>query len=401
MSRWMSGNGSDRTARGEKSPGLVRGVLDFELDIGVVGDVDPDPLKLGRAPVSAEIIDSQAFMLAPEHWLSIQGNEFGQSLFIGQEQFELPADWKNPDFPFVRGLPDGTILVSDTTFERSHEKNTWILSRKGEVLAHFGIGSAAVEIAPLDGGLIAVAYHPLSAQKFGHRVEPQQRTAIGFFDRSGKLLTSFNHEAGRSNISAENVRCMTRISPLELVFIPERLLSRGQEVENPVVFYHCATGRTVVFSAPFGGAEAVSVARGVDGESWLLLASPEGFEDQVIAFDPARKMSQYLGAFNGIFRGLSGFVSTNAASVAPHGHKTVDLKRESPSVLSSSGNLNGPAGTTGILSGGFLAQEVVAEYNWILADSEALPARGVSAFDDSDQRFDLEYSEDERGPDPS
>lgn len=387
----------------------MRGVLDFELDIGVVGDVDPDPLKHGRSPVSSEIIDSRAFMLAPEHWLSIQGGEFGQSLFIGHTRVDLPAEWKNPDFPFVRGLPDGTILVSDTTFDRSHEKNTWLLSRKGEVLAHFGIGSAAVEIAPLEGGLIAVAYHPLSAQKFGHRVEPQQRTAIGFFDRHGKLLTTFNHEAGRSNISAENVRCMTRISPLELVFIPERLTNRGQEVENPVVFYHCATGRTVVFSAPFGGAEAVSVARGMDGESWLLLASPEGFEDQVIAFDPARKMSQYLGAFNGIFRGLSGFVSTSppnggaatkSAGMVPE-LAVVDNKRgDSNGDLSfKKDSSNTVAGNTlGLLSGGFLAQEVVAEYNWILADSEALPSRGVSAFDDSDRRSDLNYSEDERGP---
>lgn len=354
-------SGTDRTGRQARSQGLIRGVLDYELDIGIVGDVDPDPLKLNGNPLLGigeengsrffdstdlppEYAVSRAFSLSPENWLSIQGSEFGQSLFIGHKRIELPPEWRNPDFPFVRGMPDGSILISDTTFDVSHEKNTWILSRTGKVLAHFGVGSAAVEISPLEGGLIAVAYHPISAQRFGHRVEPQQRTAIAFFDRQGKLLTTFNHEAGRSNIAAENVRCMTRISPLELVFIPEKLMNAGQEVENPVVFYHCATGRTVVFSAPFGGAEAVSVARGRDGESWLLLASPEGFEDQVIAFDPARKMSQYLGAFNGIFRGLLG----------------------------------------GGFSGGFLAQEVVSEYNWILADSEVLPARELSAFEQSE-----------------
>jgi hypothetical protein len=351
-------SGSDRTGRVARSQGLVRGVLDYELDIGIVGDVDPDPMKINaiqHAPETSELrffessdlppehAMTRAFSLAPENWLSIQGSEFGQNLFIGSTRIELPPEWRNPDFPFVRGMPDGTVLISDTTFDVAHEKNTWILSRTGEVLAHFGVGSAAVEISPLEGGLIAVAYHPISAQRFGHRVEPQQRTAIAFFDRHGKLLTTFNHEAGRSNIAAENVRCMTRISPLELVFIPEKLVSAGQEVENPVVFYHCATGRTAVFSAPFGGAEAVSVTRGRDGESWLLLASPEGFEDQVIAFDPARKMSQYLGAFNGIFRGL----------------------------------------LSGGFSGGFLAQEVVSEYNWILADSEALPARELSAFETS------------------
>ena len=367
--------------REPRAHGLVRGVLDFELDIGVVGDVDPDPLKLGRLPLSAEVIDNRAFSLDSEQWLSIQGGEFGQTLFIGTERFQLPSEWKNPDFPFVRGMPDGNILVSDTTFDRSHEKNTWILNRKGHVLAHFGIGSAAVEIAPLEGGLIAVAYHPLSAQKYGHRVEPQQRTAIGFFDRQGKLLTTFNHEAGRSNLAAENVRCMTRISPFELVFIPERLTSDGQDIENPVVFYHCASGRSVVFSAPFGGAEAVSVARGQEGESWLLFASPEGFEDQVIAFDPARKMSQYLGAFNGIFRGL-------ASHIADSG-------------LTSESGLNSSSGRfAGNFSGGFLAQEVVAEYNWVLADSEALPGRNISALDSSDVMLkDREESRNDRTTD--
>ncbi len=386
MSRFMSG-GSDRNGR-ERSQGLVRGVLDFELDIGVVGDVDPDPLKMGNTSVGSKIIpsdytDLRAFALSPDYWLSIQGGEFGQTLFVGQEKVQLPPEWRNPDFPFVRGLTDGSILVSDTTFDVSHEKNTWILSRSGDVLAHFGIGSAAVEIAPLDGGLIAVAYHPMSAKRFGHRVEPQQRTAIAFFDRQGKLLTTFNHEAGRAGISAENVRCMTRISPVELVFIPERLVNNGQEVENPVVFYHCATGRTVVFSAPFGGSEAVSVARDASGDSWILLASPEGFEDQVIAFDPARKMSQYLGAFNGIFRGLSGFVSTSTPLGASNDSGTasrVGSKRDSRESL---------------LSGGFLAQEIVSEYNWVLADSDALPSRELSAFDPSS----LDDSDDESGPD--
>ena len=249
-------------------------------------------------------------------------------------------------------------LVSDTTFSSAHDKNTWILSRTGKIQAHFGIGSAAVEIAPLEGGLIAVAYHPLSAKKFGHRVEPQQRTAIAFFDHDGKLLTTFNHEAGRSGIAAENVRCMTRISPLELVFVPEKLINRGQEVENPVVFYHCASGRTVVFSAPFPGTEAISVARGPDGETWVLLASPEGFEDQVIAFDPARKISQYLGAFTGIFRGL-----------ASPGFEGWDLTHN--------------------LSGGFLAQEVVAEYNWVLTDTAALPPQHLSADEKSEVESEL------------
>ena len=105
----MSGNGSDRN-RPERPQGLVRGVLDFELDIGVVGDVDPDPLKMGQETMSVELIDPRAFALATSDWLSIQGGEFGQSLFIGNShRLELPPEWKNPDFPFVRGLANGSI----------------------------------------------------------------------------------------------------------------------------------------------------------------------------------------------------------------------------------------------------------------------------------------------------
>jgi hypothetical protein len=354
----MNGGSSDRTPRGERPNGLIRGVLDFELDIGVVGDVDPDPLAKNLLSDPADSFSAVTapgmFTLPLTNWLSIQGTEHGQSLFVGQRRVSLPPEWSNPEFPFVRGLADGRILISDTSFEASHTANTWILSRTGEVLARFGIGSAAVEISPLDGGLIAVAYHPLSAQKFGHRVEPQQRTAIAFFDEQGKLLTTFNHEAGRTHCSAENVRCMTRISPLELVFIPERLTNRGQDIENPVVFYHCATGRTVVFSAPFGASEAVSVARGLDGAPWVLLASPEGFEDQVIAFDPARKISQYLGAFTGIFRGLAGQPFSPRHDTRQGAHDSMAF-------------------------GGFLAQEVVSEYQWVLADPESLPRRDISA----------------------
>lgn len=375
MARWKNGSDTGRGRSSDRSPGLLRGVLDFELDIGVVGDVDVDPLNSSELSSSetSEPFDSAspptAFSLKTQNWLSIQGGEFGQNLFIGSKRVALPKEWRNPDFPFVRGLPDGSILVSDTTFDVSHGKNTWILSRDGEILSHFGIGSAAVEISPLEGGLIAVAYHPTSAQRFGHRVEPQQRTAIAFFDRQGKLLTTFNHEAGRSQIAADNVRCMTRVSSHELIFIPEKLTTRGQDVENPIVFYHCATGRTMVFSAPLGGSEAVSVARGLDGELWVLLASPEGFEDQVIAFDPARKVSKYLGVFTGIFRGLTGFSGSRDNSDSESGGNA-----EKASEATLKPPLSG--GFWDNLSGGFISQEIVSEYNWVLANPEALPVLG-------------------------
>lgn len=350
-----------------RAPGLIRGVVDFELDIGTVGDVDLDTVALQQLNAKGQVLNSNesagpdfepsAILFPTSTWLSIQGGQFGQSLFIGEERIALPPEWKNPDFPFVRALPDGRILVSDTTFESAHSENTWILNRKGEVEARFAIGSAAVEISPLEGGMIAVAYHPVSAKRFGHKVEPQQRTAIAFFDLKGRMLTSFNHEAGRSKTFAENVRCMTRISATEVVFIPEKLVQDGQEIEDPIVFYNCATGRTLAISGPYGLSEAISMTRGPDGAPWILLASPEGFEDQVIAFDPARKISQYLGSFVGIFRGLSDFRAKFARpSDAAEGTK--------------------------YSTGGFLAQEVVAEYQWVLADPYALPAREKVLFDE-------------------
>lgn len=351
-------------------------MLDFELDIGTVGDVDLDThalqqlLTKGGALNSGEFagpdFEQSAFNLPIAPWLSIQGGQFGQSLFVGDERIALPPEWKNPDFPFVRSMPDGRILVSDTSFESAHGENTWILNRKGEVEARFGIGSAAVEICPLEGGLIAVAYHPLSAKRFGHKVEPQQRTAIAFFDFKGRMLTSFNHEAGRSKTFAENVRCMTRISATEIVFIPEKLMQDGQEITNPIVFYNCANGRTLAISTPYALSEAVSLTRGPDAAPWILLASPEGFEDQVIAFDPARKISQYLGSFVGIFRGLTDFRA----------------KFIRPSETSMSSSAEWANKFLQYTSGGFLAQEVVAEYQWVLADPQILPAREKVLFDE-------------------
>lgn len=361
--------------------GLLRGVLDFELDIGTVGDVDLDSLALSQLSTQADAINSgsfagpdfepSAFVLPVSPWLSIQGTQFGQSLFIGDQRFSLPAEWKNPEFPFVRSLADGRILVSDTSFDSSHRDNTWILNRKGEIEAQFAIGSAAVEICPLEGGMIAVAYHPLSAKRFGHKVEPQQRTAIAFFDEKGRMLTSFNHEAGRSKTFAENVRCMTRISSTELVFIPEKLVQDGQEIENPVVFYNCANGRTLAFSASYGLSEAISMTRGPDATPWILLASPEGYEDQVIAFDPARKISQYLGSFVGIFRGLSDF---RAKFVRPANAKPEATLAPAKDWSSQYLQFN---------AGGFLAQEVVAEYQWVLADPKVLPAREKVLFEEA------------------
>ncbi len=232
--------------------------------------------------------------------LSIQGTEAHQVAIWKDRRHSLPETWTSPEFPFIRYLPCGRILVADSGYGASKKMNAWILGPHGEVESGFEIGSAAVEIAAL-WGLIAVAYHPISARAHGHQIQPLQRTGIAFFDTNGRLVMGFNQEAAQVGVQVENVRCMTALSRSQLLFIPERLLVRGHEVENPVVLFDCATRRPRVFSAPFPRAEAVTMADG-----WIHLASPEGWEDQIITFDAETKISQHRGEFLGIFRGLEG-----------------------------------------------------------------------------------------------
>lgn len=232
--------------------------------------------------------------------LTIQGSEAHQVILLGQRRLTLPEGWSCPEFPFIRYLPCGRFLVVDTGYAQGGEKNAWLMDQKGRIEAHFEIGSAAVEIAGL-WSMIAVAYHPLSAKAHGHQIQPLQRTGIAFFDTNGRLLMGFNQEAARYGIAIENVRCMTALSRSQLLFVPERLWIHGQEVENPVVLFDFATRKPRVFSAPHPRAEAVTME---DGS--IHLASPEGWEDQIITFDAETKISQHRGEFLGVFRGLEG-----------------------------------------------------------------------------------------------
>lgn len=249
----------------------------FPIEIGSVCDLDFLP---SGAPVS------------------IQGSGHRQLLIWDRERLMLPDTWSNPDFPFVRCLPDGRVMVVDTGFEAGRGKNAWILNQRGTVESHFEIGAAAVEIAGL-WGLIAVAFHPLSAKAHGYPVQPLQRTGIAFFDYSGRVVMGFNQEASQVGVAIENVRCMTALSRSQLLFVPEKLTVHGKEVENPVVMFDCATRRPTIYSAPFPRAEAVTMADGL-----IHLASPEGYEDQIITFDAETKISQHRGEFLGLFRGL-------------------------------------------------------------------------------------------------
>lgn len=274
----------------------------FPIEIGAVCDLD---FKYDGTPIS------------------IQGSSNHQVLMVGSQRLALPEQWSVPEFPFVRYLPDGRILAVDSNIDASRDKNAWILDPRGDIEAHFEIGSGAVEIAGL-WGLIAVAFHPLSAKAHGYQIQPLQRNGIAFFDLNGKLVMGFNQEASAVGVAAENIRCMTALSRSQILFVPEQLTVHGQEIENPVVLFDCATRRPRVYSAPFPRAEAIAMADG-----FIHLASPEDWEDQIITFDPETKISQHRGEFFGIFRGLENgsFLAQLSASdyaiIAPESSDTV------------------------------------------------------------------------------
>lgn len=259
--------------------------------------------------------------------LSIQGTGNQQVVIWDQTRLPLPEAWSSPEFPFIRALPDGRALVVDTSLKAGKGKNAWIINREGAVESHFEIGSAAVEIAAL-WGLIAVAYHPLSAKAHGYPIQPLQRTGIAFFDYQGRMVMGFNQEAASMGIAIENVRCMTALSRSQILFAPEKATIHGQEVENPVILFDCATPRRpTLFSVPYPRAEAVTMADGL-----IHLASPEGWEDQIITFDVASKISQHRGEFLGIFRGLEGggflaqLSSSDYAVVMPEAFETIQTQ---------------------------------------------------------------------------
>lgn len=232
--------------------------------------------------------------------LSIQGTGSRQVVIWNQKRHALPDNWSSPEFPFIRFLADGRALIIDTGYLAARRKNAWIMNSKGSIEANFEVGSAAVEIAGL-WGLIAIAYHPMSAKTHGLQIQPLQKNGIAFFDMNGQMIMGYNQEAAKYGVHIENVRCMTALSRSQLLFIPERLTVYGKEVENPVVHFDCANRRSKVYSAPHPRAEAASMAEG-----YIQLASPEGLEDQIITFDADTKISQHRGEFLGIFRGLEG-----------------------------------------------------------------------------------------------
>jgi len=277
----------------------------FQIEIGSVADLDFTPD--GRT-------------------ISIQGSGNHQVLLWDGERIDLPEAWSSPETPVVRHLPDGRVLIVDTGFQAGRGKNAWILTRRGTIDAHFEIGAAAVEIACL-WGLIAVAYHPVSAKALGYPVQPVQRAGIAFFDFHGKLIMGFNQEAAAVDVSIENVRCMTALSRSQIIFVPERLTLNGRDIVNPVVLFDCATRRPTIYSAPFPRAEAVTMADGL-----IQLASPEGWEDQIITFDAETKISQHRGEFLGIFRGLEGGAFLAQLSSADYAVIVPERLQEAPVV---------------------------------------------------------------------
>lgn len=75
----------------------------------------------------------------------------------------------------------------------------------------------------------------------------------------------------------------------------------------------------------------------------IHLASLEGWEDQIITFDPKTKISQHRGEFLGIFRGLEGgaFLSQLSNSdyvvIVPEEADTFDANREASETVALPG----------------------------------------------------------------
>jgi hypothetical protein len=360
----------------------------FDLDIGVVLDIDPDPLA-PRSTWLQSLSNWESVPLGSHEWISIQGNQRGQFLVIENQHFELPAEWKNPEFPHLRALPDGRILLVDTHPQSAQGPNAWIINRRGQVEERFDLGGAPVEIAAMHGGMLIVAYHPSSAARWGFKTEVYQRGGLAFFDLKGQLLNTFNHLAAHQGVQVDHIRCMTRLSPTEIMFVPETATWREEPVENPVILYSCNTGLIQVLQAPWPGAEACTAILNRNGDLWVLLASPEGFADQLVGFDPERKISQYLGAFAGVFRGLAPesalslsyagtFGGSFGGSLGSGLGRAGRIATQQPDPISNfdrwtnSAALNSP---TSSLASGFLAQEFNAEYSWIEADPQALIRR--------------------------
>lgn len=362
----------------------------FDLDIGVVLDIDPDPLA-PRSTWMNSLSNWDSMPLGGREWVSIQGNQRGQFLVIENQHFELPPDWKNPDFPHLRALPDGRLLLVDTHPQSAQGPNAWIINRRGQVEERFDLGAAPVEIAAMHGGMLIVAYHPSSAARWGFKTEVYQRGGLAFFDLKGQLLNTFNHLAAHQGVQVDHIRCMTRLSPTEVMFVPETATWRGEAVENPVILYSCNTGLIQVLQAPWPAAEACTALLNRDGDLWVLLASPEGFADQLVGFDPERKISQYLGAFAGVFRGLapesalslsygSSLGGAFSGSLGSSLGAGLGRSRQSSTLTnmtnltrwSNSASMNTP---TSSLASGFLAQEFNAEYTWIEADPQVLIRR--------------------------
>ncbi len=175
-----------------------------------------------------------------------------------------------------------------------------IPTRTPSVDLRFTLEPSAVEIVCL-WGMIAVAYHPLSAKAHGYSVHPLQRSGIAFYDHSGHPVMGLSQILSPMGLSIENVRCMSGISRSQLLLVPEKAVLDGREVENPIVQFDCATRKPKIYSAPFGKAEVCTFHDGL-----IHLSSPEGWEDQIITFDPETKISQHRGEFLGIFRSIEG-----------------------------------------------------------------------------------------------
>lgn len=261
-------------------------LLSFSLDIGEVLDVD---FRLTEG--------SRAAAFGDEH-LSIQGFGKRQILMGPLGPAELPKAWPASEFPHLRSIGSGRLLLIDTSSAHVKDDNAFLLTESGRLEARFHVGAGVIDVVPT-AGAVAVAYHPDAAHEYGLETGPMAATSIAVFDINGRVLATLNHDLERMGWSASNVQCMTARESGELVFIPEFLKTPKAEFDSPIVFYNWRTGHAHVEESSVLRPLAIS-----SRDSSLMIYSPETSEDELLICDLHGRKVKSLGFHPQIFRGL-------------------------------------------------------------------------------------------------
>lgn len=258
---------------------MIETLLSFPIDIGEVLDVDFRP---------------------DGGHISVQGFGTRQVLVRPEGPAELPPEWTAADFPHLRSIGSGRLLLIDTNSEHVKGENAFLLTETGRLEHRFHVGAGVIDVVRAAEAL-AVAYHPDAAHEYGIETGPMAATGIAIFDRNGRMLATLNHDLEREGWTATNIQCMCARESGELVFIPEFLKGPKNELDSPIVFYDWRTGAVRVEDSRHSRPLAIS-----SRDTSLLVYSSENSEDELTLCDLKGRQVKSLGFHGQIFRGLAG-----------------------------------------------------------------------------------------------